>query len=183
MNWLTPIMLVTLTFVVVYAQTSFDLARLLLATQIDFLPAMVVCTALFADLLSLCLVAVCGGLWFDSFSANPPGVSILPLFIAGFVIFSKRELVLREQPYAQFCLGLAASAGVPLATLLIIYTVGGNPLIGWVSLWQWFAMTLAGAAATPLLARLFNWLTQRFNYQVAPESSFRPDREIKRGRA
>lgn len=183
MNWLTPILLLTLTFVTVYVQSSLDVARLLLATQIDFLPAIIACTALFANLTSLCLVAVCGGLWFDSFSANPPGVSILPLFIAGFAIFCKRDLVLREQPYAQFCLGLAASAGVPLATLLILYTVGGNPLIGWVSLWQWFAMTLIGGAATPLLARLFHWLTQRFNYQVAPESSFRLDREIKRGRA
>ena len=183
MNWLTPILLVTLTFAVVYVQTSFDLTRVLLATQIDLLPAVVVCTALFADLVSLCLVAALGGLWFDALSANPAGVSILPLFIAGFVIFSKREVVLREQPYAQFCLGLAASAGVPLATLLTIYTVGGNPLIGWVSLWQWFVMTLAGAAATPLLARLFHWLTLRFNYEAAPESSFQPDREIKRGRA
>lgn len=183
MNWLTPFILVTLTFAVVYAETSLDLARLLLATQIDFLPAVVVCTALFADLKSLCLVAACGGLWFDSLSANPLGVSVLPLFISGFLIFCKRDLVLREQPYAQFCLGLAASAAVPLAALLTIYTLGGNPLIGWVSLWQWFVMALGGGAATPLLARLFNWLTQRFNYQTAPESSFRPDREIKRGRA
>jgi hypothetical protein len=183
MNWLTPILLLTLTFAVVYGETAFDLTRNLFAVQIDFLPAVVVCTALFSNLPSLCLVATCGGLWLDSLSANPLGVSVLPLFGAGFIIFCQRDLVLREQPYAQFILGLSASAGVPAATLLFIYTAGGNPLIGRTSLWQWLVMALGGAAATPLLAHLFRWLTQRFNYQVAPQSSFRPDREIKRGRA
>ena len=66
--------------------------------------------ALNADIVTVSLLAVLGGLWFDSLSANPLGVSILPLFAVGFVIYLQRELILRELPFAQFVLGAAASA-------------------------------------------------------------------------
>ena len=51
---------------------------------------------------------------FDSLSANPLGVSVLPLFLVGFLIYRQRELILRDQPFAQFVLGLGASAAVPV---------------------------------------------------------------------
>ena len=42
-----------------------------------------------------------GGLWFDSLSANPLGVSVLPLFLVGLAIHLNRELILRDQAFAQ----------------------------------------------------------------------------------
>ncbi len=42
--------------------------------------------------------AVAGGLWFDSLSANPLGVSVLPLFAVGLCVHLAREFVLRDQP-------------------------------------------------------------------------------------
>ena len=43
-------------------------------------------------------VALLGGIWFDSLSANPFGITILPLFAIGFPIWLFRDLLLRELP-------------------------------------------------------------------------------------
>ena len=51
---------------------------------------------------------VSGGLWFDSLSANPLGITILPLLAIGFVIQLRRDLILRDQSFAQFVIGVAA---------------------------------------------------------------------------
>jgi hypothetical protein len=39
------------------------------------------------DLPTVALLAVLGGMWFDTLSANPLGVSILPLAVIGFPIY------------------------------------------------------------------------------------------------
>jgi hypothetical protein len=97
-------------------------------------------------------------------------------------IYSQRELILREQLFAQCVLGLMASAVVPVLTLLLLLTKGQTPQLGWGSLWQWVVMTLGGAVATPVLFQLFGLFDRTFNYRRATETSFRPDREIRRGR-
>jgi cell shape-determining protein MreD len=116
-------------------------------------------------------------------SANPLAISILPLFLIAFSVQRSRELILREERYAQFCLGFAASTAAPILTLLLLLGVGHKPLIGWGSLWQWFVMGLVGGALTPVCFWLFDRIDRAFNYQRQLETSFRPDREIKRGRA
>jgi cell shape-determining protein MreD len=170
-------------FLGVYLEATFTLPRRLLGAQIDLLPALIVYAALFLEVPAVALLAVLGGAWFDAFSANPLGISILPLFVVGFTIHQVRELVLRELRHAQFLLGLAASALVPLLTLLLLLNLGHEPLLGWGLLWQWFVMALAGAAATPFCIHFFAWIQRRFRYAVVTQTSFRPDREIKRGRA
>jgi len=177
------IAVIVVAFVLAYLEAAWNLPRRWLGCQIDLLPALIVYTALFLNATSLALVAVLGGLWFDSFSANPLGASVLPLFAVGFAIQIGREIILRDLRYAQFFLGLAASALVPLLTLLIIKAGDATPLLGWGSLWHWLVMTVSGAVATPLFVGLFDWLQRTFRYQRAVETSFRPDREIKRGRA
>jgi hypothetical protein len=128
-------------------------------------------------------LAVCGGLWRDSLSADDPlGVSILPLFLIGFVILWKRDLLLRDHPFAQFALGMAAGALFPLGTLFLLLNLRLEPLLGWASLWQWVAGTLAGGIFAPLLFTLFGWMRRAFEYPALKQSSFREDREIKRGR-
>ena len=109
-----------------------------------------------------------GGLLFDSLSANPLGMSILPLFLVGLAIYFQRDLILRDQIFAQFVLGLAASAAVPLLTLLLLLTLGHTPLLGWGSLWQWIVMSLGGAIATPVFFQLFGLFDRAFNYRHPP---------------
>jgi hypothetical protein len=123
-----------------------------------------------------------GGLWIDSLSANPLGISLLPLFLAGLFIQRSRDLVLRQQPFAQFVLGAAASAAVPVMTLLLLLNIGAEPLVSWFSLWQWVVMSLVGGAITPAWFLVFDRIAEALNYRALGETSFRADREIKRGR-
>lgn len=182
MNWLNTVALLLVAYLAVFFESYYRGFRNLFGAQIDLLPALVAYAALTAGISAVALLATLGGLWFDSLSANPLGISVLPLFVAGFAIHYWRDLILREQRYAQFLLGLAASALVPVFTLLSLFGAGGEPLIDWWSLWRWLVMSVGGAVFTPVFFYLFDRLNRAFNYQPLPESSFRPDREIKRGR-
>jgi rod shape-determining protein MreD len=131
---------------------------------------------------TISLLALCSGLWFDSLSANPLGISVAPLFIVGLLIYSQRDLILRDQIFAQVVLGLGASAAAPVMTLLLLLTKGHAPLFGWGTVWQVIVMAVGGAIATVVFFEAFNWLNRHLGPSRATESSFRPDREIRRGR-
>ena len=182
MNWFNTIALLLVTYLVVFFQVTFNELRHLIGAQVDLLPSLVVYTALSSGLVTLAFVAVCGGLWMDSLSANPLGVTMLPLFVVGLLIQRSREFILRDQPYAQMMLGLSASAAVPLLALVILFNIDVHPLVGWFSLWQWLVVSAVGACATPLWFGLFDWIGRVLNYRPVAEGGHRPDREIKRGR-
>ena len=182
MNWANTIAVLLVAFVAVFFESYWSGLRNVLGAQIDLLPSLVVYASLSAGLLPITLLSVCGGLWFDSLSANPLGISVMPLFWIGLIIYLSRDLILRNQTYAQFVVGAAASAAAPLLALVLLIGARQDPLLSWGSLWQWFVMALAGGVFTPICFRLFDRLNRAFNYQPVPESSFRPDREIKRGR-
>jgi len=132
--------------------------------------------------LSLTLICVCAGLWLDSLSANPLGVSLLPLFLIGLFIQRHREFILRDQAYAQMVIGFVASAVAPFLTVVLLLNLDERPLIGWFSIWQWLVMSVAGALMTPAWFRVFDLIGHTLNYRAWGETSFRADREIKRGR-
>ena len=181
-SWQTSALVLLAVFLAVWWEGAFNGLRHLLGAQIDLLPALMVYASLRTGLLTVTAVALLGGLWFDSLSANPLGVSVLPLFAIGFVIHINRELILREQTFAQFVLGLAASAIVPLLTLLIMLTTAHTPVLGWGSLWQLTVVAIGGGVATPVCFELFGWLHRVFVHGADMPSSFQPNREIKRGR-
>ena len=183
MNFLPTIAILCAAFLVVFLESTFNGVRQLIGAQIDLLPALMVYASLSARLPTITLLAVLGGLGYDSLSANPLGVSVLPLFLIGLVLHQNRELVIREQAYAQIVLGFIASAAAPALTLLLLVNAGAEPMVGWKSLWQWLVMSIGGALGTPLCFRLFDGFNRAFDYQALPETSFRSDREIKRGRA
>ena len=182
MNGLHSILILATAFVAVFFEASFDGFRNVLGTQIDFLPGLMVYAGLTNGRVTIVLAAVCGGLWFDSLSANPLGVSVLPLLLIGLLAYRGREFLSSEHPAAQFFLGMTASALQPLAVLFILLNLGAPPLLGWKSIWQWAIMALGGGLFTPVCFVLFNRIHRAFDYQPASQSSFRPDREIKRGR-
>jgi hypothetical protein len=182
MNLLQTILILAAAFLAVFAEAAFQLPRQLFGAQVDLLPVLMIYTALNTDIVTVSLLAALGGLWFDAFSANPLGTSILPLFAVGFPICVRRDLILRELPFAQVILGAAASAAVPALCVLLLLTGGQEPLLGWGSLWQWLVMTAGGAVATPFVFALFDWCQHTLGYQPKTETSFRPDREIRRGR-
>ena len=182
MNWLSVLFVLALAFVGVFLEAWLDLFRDLLGAQVNLLPALIVCTSLTSGILATALLSVLGGLWFDSLSCNPLGVSILPLFLVGFLIYHNRELLLRQNSFAHMVLGMTASAVCPMMTVFLLLNLGSAPLLGWESLWQLGVMTAGGALLTPFLFRLMVRIDHTFNYQPVSQSSFRADREIKRGR-
>jgi cell shape-determining protein MreD len=182
MSTLNSILILLVAFLAVFCESAFNGVRYLLGAQIDLLPPLMVYAALSAGLPTVTMAAVAGGLFFDSLSANPLGITVVPLFVVGFLINLQRDLILRDQLFAQTVLGLSASAFVPGAVLLMLLTGGHVPALSWFTLWQWIVMTVGGAIATPALFLLFGWFDRRFTYRSATEMSFRPDREIRRSR-
>lgn len=182
MNFFQPILILSAAFVAVFFEATLTFPRNLLGAQVDLLPVLIVYSALNASLPTIALLAVFGGLWFDTFSANPLGISIIPLFVVGFPLYLRRDLLLRDVPFAQFVLGGIASALVPVLTLLMLLSGSYAPLLGWGSIWQWLVMTLGGAVAAPFIFALLKRCEGALGYQPRTETSFRPDREIQRGK-
>jgi cell shape-determining protein MreD len=180
MNLLQTILMLAAAFLAVSGEATLAGLRHWLGAQVDLLPGLMVYAALNADIVTVSLLAVFSGLWFDALSANPLGTSILPLFAVGFVIWRQRDLILRESAFAQLVLGASASAVVPGLSVLLLLTLGQSPLLGWGSIWQWLVITAGGAVATPVIFVLFDWCHRALGYQPHTETSFRPDREIRR---
>ncbi|HPC61205.1 MAG TPA: rod shape-determining protein MreD [Verrucomicrobiota bacterium] len=182
MNSLTTLLILLMAILVVFWEAAFNPIRSWLGAQVELLPALMVYTALRHSLTAVALLAVVGGLCFDSLSANPLGISVLPLFLVGLLLLLKRDLILHQQPFAQMVLGFAASALAPVLTLLILLTGGTTPLLGWGSLWQLLVVAAGGALAAPVFFELFGWFDRTLVYGPAHQTTFRPDREIRRGR-
>lgn len=181
-NYLNTAAVLLIAYLAVFLESSPFGLRHWIHTQIDLLPALMVYCGLSTGLITLCLTAVLGGLWFDTLSSNPLGISILPQFLVGFAVYQTRDLILRDQPYARLLLGVAASAAAPLLTVLLLFGGGYRPLIGWGSLWQWVVMAVGGGLLTPVCCWMFERLNGALAYRRHSESTFRSDREIKRGR-
>jgi hypothetical protein len=182
MNWLNTVLILLGALLAVFWQAAFHGVRHLLGVQIDLLPALMVYASLSAGFGTVVLLALCGGLWFDSLSANPLGLSVLPLLVVGVALFSSRDLILRTQLVARFFLGLVASIAVPGLALVLLLTTSQQPLLGWGTLWQFLVMSVAGGIATPIFFEFFDWLHDILGPVRISESSFRSDREIRRGR-
>ena len=165
-------------FLAAFSKRHFEI----LGCSIDPMPAIMVCAGFSTGPLAFALVSVFGGLAFDSLSANPLGLSVLPFFLVAFTVYLCRSLVLGDHAYAQFLLGAAAGAAAPALSLLLLLVIGYQPLFGWGSLVQLVLLAAIGGILTPLLFRLFDWMNKTLSYPRMPESAFRADREIKRGR-
>lgn len=174
--------LIAAAFLVVFGEAAFNGVRWLTGTQLDLLPSLMVYTAVAGNVTQVAVVAFCGGIWLDSLSANPLGISVIPLILIGLGISLSRELVVRDQAFAQMVMGLAASAAGPFLTMLLLLSAGTGPLLGWGSLWQWLIVAVGGALATPVWFVAFDWLHATFQHGRSATTSFRPDREIRRGR-
>ena len=181
-NLFASVLVVVAAFLAVFIESGFNLTRWLLGAQVDLLAPLMVYAALACDLPTVLLLAGAGGLWFDSLSANPLGVTSLALLVPGVLIHSRRGLLLRNQLTARLILGWATCSAVPLISVLLLLTLRQDPMLGWLSLWRWFLVALAGGALTPLVFQALDAVTQSLSYRPIHEPGTRPDREIRRGR-
>jgi rod shape-determining protein MreD len=183
LGYLNTVAILLAAYLAVFVESSFGAFRNWIGAQIDVVPVLMVYCGLSTGLGTLTLTAVFAGLWFDALSANPLGISVLPLFLVGFIIYKGRDLILREQPYARLVFGMVGSAAAPLMTVLLLWTGGYRPLVGWGSLWHWLVLAVGGGLLTPVCFWLFDRVNSALAYRRPSDSTFRPDREIKRGRA
>lgn len=182
MRAIHPALLLLTTYLAVFLECRVNFLRDLIGVQIDLLPAIVVYASFTSNLATVASLAFCGGIWFDSLSMNPLGVTVFPLLLTGGVLRWFRDLILRDQPYARQVLGFCASVAVPALSLLLMMSLGAEPLVGWQTLWTLLVLGIAGALATPLMFRIFERLRILFEFQPLETPAFREDREIKRGR-
>lgn len=182
MNWITPVLLFVATWLAVFSATQFGPVAGWLGVPVSPLPAVLVYVALTNGLPLTAGLTVFAGLALDALSANRLGVSVLPMFLAGFLIHTRRHVILRGQAYAQFWLGLGTAVLVPLGTLALMSFGQREPLQGWATVRQLAVSGLLNGLLCPACFALFDALRLIFDYQPVAESSFRSDRQIKRGR-
>ena len=70
MNVFNTILVLAAAFLAVFGETVFSAPRHLFGAQIDLLPALMIYAALNTNVVSVSILAVAGGLWFDALSAN-----------------------------------------------------------------------------------------------------------------
>lgn len=169
-------------YVSVFMAARFHGFAMLTGAQFDFLPGLVVVAAMMHGVWAVLVVSITGGLLYDCLSANPVGVTTFVLAIVGTFVYINRDLLLRDQTYPQFILGAGASAAAPVLSYVVMSVMGRHPLIEWTSLWVWLVLTVTGGLITPLWFAIFRKVDKALHYQDIPESSFRADRQIQRGR-
>ncbi len=182
MNRLEIIAFLLAAWLAVAFEVSFNGFRNALGAQISLVPPLMVYVALSSSLPSVALLAVVGGLAQDSFSANPLGVTTLALVLTGFLLHYQRDLVLRDQIYAQVMTGFLASSLVPAFVVLALMNTSNPVPLTWRLIGQWLVVAVGGAVATPLVFQLFALVNRLFTYQSLPESHYRETRQIKRTR-
>jgi len=135
-------------------QSHWSGPRLCLGFQPDLTPSLLVCVGLSLGVGQVSTTAMLTGLWLDSLSANPLGLSVPPLFIVGWMMFTFRELIVQDDLAAQFYLGATAGAATPLLQLWLLWVMGADPLIGWsMGIW-WIVNAACCGVAVPLFATL-----------------------------
>ena len=182
MNRLTTPLLLFMAYVGIYFQCSFHGLRTLAGVQINLLPILITYAGLRQGLPTVLLLSILGGLMHDALSANPLGLTVLPLFTAGMLIQHNRHILLKREAYAQAILGGLTTASVQFLSVLMLIAMGDEVLLGPGTLWIWIISSLVGGALSPMVFSLLELFEGHLNYQTQPETTFRKNREIKRGR-
>jgi rod shape-determining protein MreD len=181
-NGVTLLVFLITGYAAIFAQAKFTFFRDFFGAQPDLLPGLVVYAAMAFKLETVMLCTIIFGSLFDALSANALGTSILTLSAIGLAASRYRELLLSEHFTTHWVLGLVASGLAPILSYMVLKFSGMNPLVAAGTLWQWAIMTAGGGLVTPLWFKVFNRLDDALRYKEIPESTFRADRQIARGR-
>ena len=181
-HWVSLFIFLLMGYSTMFVQARFTIFRDFFGFQLDFVPGLVVYAAIHFQFFAALGCAAALGIMYDLLSANPLGTTLLVFAVITFLAANFREVLLSEEFTAQFVLGAGATLGSILLTAFVLYMAGEQPLAGARSLWIWLLVSAGGGVVTPLWFRLFARLDEALRYKEVPESSFRPDRQIARGR-
>jgi len=183
MNWASPILLFVAGWLAAFAPTQFVVLRDLLGAPVSLGPALVVYAAFTHGLPTATMFAVMLGLGSDALSGSRLGLGALMPLAAAFFLSTRQHLLLRDERYAQFWLGLGAGVALPLGHGWILVAAHAEPAIGWHSVRQLLVLGLLNGAACPAFFWAFDRLRQSLEYPAAPTSFQAGLREMKRGRS
>ncbi|MGC8886614.1 MAG: hypothetical protein ACP5MG_05595 [Verrucomicrobiia bacterium] len=183
MNYSHTIFLVIISYLAIALEaTVLASIRGWLGLNVDLLPAIIACSGLLSPIETVLSVSLIVGLMFDSISATPLGVTAISLAIPGLLIHLGQNLFIKNNWQTQFLSGLFAGAFQPLISLFLLLTMGHKPIFSIDSILFISISAVICGFFSPVVFRLLNWMDRTFNYTQVGTSSFRPDREIKRGR-
>ena len=152
--------LLVIALLALYLANTLEWPQRITGTRINPLPALIVCAAMRAPVVALTLLAVLGSLWQTSLSADPPGISMIPLFVVGVAVSLNRRAIHTRLWGARFAVAAAAGALVPLVTVGFLMLLGRQPLLGWFSFWQLAVMSLTSGLLALIFFPLLEWLDQ-----------------------
>ncbi len=181
-NWVALTVFVATGYAVAFAEGRVTTLRDLTGAQVDLLPGLMVYAAMAYRMEVVLGCAFLFGLLYDSLSANVLGTSFIALSVIGLAASRFRELLLSDQFITHWILGVIGSALAPVLSLVVLNLEGMPPLLGLSSLWQWAIMIAGGGLMTPVWFKLFNQLDDASRFKEMPESAFRTDRQIARGK-
>jgi cell shape-determining protein MreD len=181
MSRIPLLLLFLVAWLAVFAQTQFPVVVDWIGSPVSILPALTIYAALSHSIGMVACFCIVSALSLDSLSANHLGVSLLPLFLCAFATHARQHLILRDQAYARFWLGLGSGLAVPLLTRILL-NLGARQPLGDAIGFEWILSGVVNAIACPLCFATFDRLRDLFEYKPIVESSYRADRQIKRGR-
>ncbi len=181
-NRVALVVFLTTGYAVSFAEARISVLRDLTGAQVDLLPGLMIYAAMAYRFEIVLGCAALFGLFYDSLSANVLGSSFVALAVVGLGALRFRELLLSDQFITHWILGLIGTAIAPVIALVVMNLCGVQPLVGLGSLWQWLIMIAGGGLVTPVWFRFFNRLDDASRFKEMPESAFRADRQIARGR-
>lgn len=182
MNWAFPITLFLAGWLAAFAPTQFVVLRALVGAPLSIWPALLVYAAFTHGLSTTSVFAVLLGLFTDSLSGSRLGLGAVAPFAAAFLLNTRQHLLLRNQRYAQFWLGLGAGVGLPLGHGILLAAAHADPALGWHSVRQFLVLGLLNGAACPAFFWGFDRLRETLEHPAAPTSFQAGLREMKRGR-
>ncbi|MDP6893571.1 MAG: rod shape-determining protein MreD [Verrucomicrobiota bacterium] len=166
-----------------FMQSHWHGPRLWLGFQPDLTPALLVFVGMTMGARYISTVALATGLWLDSLSANPFGISVFPLFLVGWIVFYIREKIMTKEFMAQLYLGVIASLTVFLFQLILLGMLSVNPMIGWeIVFWSILNAFLCGVSV-PLLNFMYKVFIRWFSHPpYEPNKWLNNNRQIVRGK-
>ena len=151
-----------------------------LGTRLDWIPALLLYVAFRGSCAQALVLAACAGLFRDSLSANPLGVSLIAYALATLTAYRLRELLMRDLPLVQALVAGIAVGLFQVASILVLWIFGYAPLVGWETLAHLVVLFGCNAVMAPLFFVMFDWLESELTYKEQPYSELRPEVEIRR---
>ena len=149
----------------IYVASAWNLPRQLFGAQLDPLPALMLVVALRSPISTIGMLSIFGSFAQSALSSNPFGLSLIPLYLFGFIVHLYSRSLYHHHSGSRLALGAAAGALIPIMSLGLLLVTNKEPLFGWFTLWQWAVGTLSSGLIALMFFPLIEWLDKSVEEQ------------------